>query len=416
MAALDTRGQPSVGQEGWVVLSHAEAERVSVDQDGPQLALVIPTYRWNTLARETLAQAAAIGSDEIVVHIADNSVNTEKHAFLRDLAARSTNVVVTCNERNIGADGSWLFLIKAQTTPYICLAADDDSFSGAYFRAGIALLRDNPSCSTAAGFHVSIAHGDGKIPSVHVSSERREIRALDRIRRYRGQNAICYAISRRTVIRGFADLVEANPLPCPFYDYLLAFHLLSMGTYRLDPRGYVYIYDNTNWQLNDAFIKSNMRWYKGYGLPEAFGYLTRLHWAVVVVFFFSSTFRSPDLTNEDAESIVSYLFDRQRREFANDYYKYRPEIAALFVDHGEAAAALARLMSHPYSRIEAIFDDFAMVVAVFSPSIASRSRAFQAATLQPHADTIRASAFAPLKSILTMTRARANATLARAFG
>ncbi len=389
-------------------------------QPGPQLAIVIPTYRWNALAKDTLTQAAAIGSDDIVVHIGDNSANPEKHAFLAALAARSTNVAVTCHPTNLGADPNMLFLIKAQTTPYICMAADDDSFSGAYFRSAVAMLRGDPTCATAAGLYISVAQdgdrsggkGGGK-PVLGTAVERLEADPLDRIRNYRGENTICYAISRRTVVAGFARLVERNPLPCPFYDYMLAFHLLSMGTYRLDRNGFLYLYDHTNWQRNDAFIESNKRWYKGYTLPESFGYLTRLHWAVFAAHFFSSTFRSPDLSDERADAIVAYLFHRQRTEFIGDYYLYRPTIDALFAGHADAAAALARLMRRTYKRLSPIFDDFALVLAVFAPQTAVGYRAFQDETLRPGADAIRLSPFAPLTS-MPMARATIGGLLRRA--
>ena len=389
------------------------SQTISMPQHpGPQLAIVIPTYRWNDLARETLTQAAAIGSDDIVVHIGDNSADPEKHAFLAALAARSTNVAVTCHPSNLGADPNWLFLIKAQTTPYICMAADDDSFTGAYYRSALAMLRGDPTCATAAGLHISVAQsgestkggeGDkgGGRPVLGTPVERLEADPLERIRNYRGENTICYAVSRRTVIAGFARLVESNPLPCPFYDYMLAFHLLSTGTYRLDRNGFVYLYDHTNWQRNDAFIESNKRWYKGYTLPESFGYLTRLHWAVVAAHFFSSTYRSPDLSAEHADAIVAYLFQRQRTEFIGDYHLYRSTIEALFAGQPEAAAALDRLMTRSYKRLTPIFDDFARVVAVFAPETAARYRAFQAETLLPRADAIRLSPFAPFASMAT---------------
>lgn len=376
----------------------------------PQLAIVIPTYRWDALAKETLTQAAAIGCDDIVVHIGDNSANPEKHAYLRNLAERSHNVVVSCHSTNIGADSNWLHLIKAQTAPYICMAADDDSFSAGYFRTGLALVRDDFGCATASGLHISIAHSaSNTVPAVATPSERLETTALDRLRNYRGQNSICYAISSRPVIRDFAHYVEVNPLQCPFNDYMLAFHLLSMGTYRMDRRGYAYIYDNSNWQLNDAFIQSNARWYQGYNLPESFAYLTRLHWAVVAVHFFASTFRASNLTKEQAEAIISYLFDRQRSEFASDYHQYKSEITAVFSGHAQASTAFARLRSGGYDQIAAIFDDFAKIVSIFSPSVATKYRAFQASTLQSNSGQIHAPArgkLVKIQSVLTQALKR----------
>ncbi|MEW6437590.1 MAG: glycosyltransferase [Pseudomonadota bacterium] len=356
----------------------------------PQLAIIIPTYRWNALAKDVLTQAASIGSDDIAVHIGDNSANPEKHAFLQKLASKSTNVTVTCHPTNLGADSNWLYLVKAQTAPFICMAADDDCFGGAYYRSALALIREDADCGASAGLLVSIARiPETTMPVVLPAEERRETEPLERIRNYHSHNVLCYAIARRPLIRAFADYVEKNPLQCPFNDYILAFHLLSTGTYRRDEMGYVYLFDNSHWQLNDWFIESNSRWYKGYGLPEKFGFLTRLHWAVVAVHFFSSVFRSPDLSPDRAKAIVAYLFTRQRDEFAQDFQQYKPTIEALFAGNAEAAAAFTRLMKNGYENIEAIFDDFALVVAVFSPDVARRYREFQSATLIPKSGDVK---------------------------
>ena len=362
----------------------------TLNNSSTQLAIIIPTYRWNGLAKDVLTQAASIGSGEISVHIGDNSANSEKHAFLKDLASRSTNVRVTCHSKNLGADNNWLYLVKAQTAPFICMAADDDCFGGTYYRTALKLIREDANCGAAAGLLISIANKPGQCaPFVLPAVERLETDPLGRIRKYHGNNVLCYAIARRSVIRGFADFVEANPLGCPFNDYMLAFHLLSIGTYRRDQMGYVYLFDNSHWQLNDSFIESNSLWYKGYGLPERFGYLTRLHWAVVAVHFFSSIYRSSDLSTEQAEEIVCYLFNRQRNKFAQDYYRYRPVIDQLFSLDAGAAAACKRLMREGYTSVDAIFDDFALVVAFFSPDVAQRYREFQRTTLLQKLSSVR---------------------------
>ena len=372
----------------------------------PQLAIIIPTYRWNALAKDVLTQAASIGSDEIAVHIGDNSANPEKHAFLQELAARSTNVTVTCHPTNLGADRNWLHLVKAQTAPFICMAADDDCFGGAYYRSALALIREDQSCGASAGLLVSIAHVPGHtMPVVLPATERLEADPLERIRNYHGNNVLCYAIARRPLIRKFAEYVETNPLQCPFNDYILAFHLLSTGTYRRDQMGYVYLFDNSHWQLNDWFIESNSRWYKGYGLPEKFGYLTRLHWAVVAVHFFSSIFRSPALPAERAKAIVSYLFNRQRSEFAQDFQIYRPVMEELFAGNAEAAAACARLMKNRYECVESIFDDFSLIVAIFSPDVARRYREFQSATLLSKSEPVSFPAIASRSTLGRMKEA-----------
>ena len=359
----------------------------------PQLAIILPTNRWDALSRDVLIQAAAIGSDDILVHIGDNSLNAEKNAFVRDLAARSTNVVATCYETHTGPDENWQFLLAAQTAEYFCMAADDDCFTAGYFRAALDLIRSDPGCSAASGLHVSIAHPSvpvttdtaeftaAALTGATVGCERLESDARARIRAYRADNPMCYAVSKHEVIVDFFRFTRGNPLRCPFNDYILAVHLLSIGTNRVDRRGYVYLYDHTNWRLKDAFIANCRRWYKGYGMPDAFGYLTRLHMAVVSAHFFHSSFRSPDLSPTEACLIASDLYEWQRHEFMDEHRRYAAAIDPLFADHPAAKAALSRMMDAAYVSLSALFDDFALVVTVFSPEAARFYRAFQSDTL-----------------------------------
>ncbi len=355
-----------------------------------QLAIVIPTNRFDMLARNTLAQAASIGCDAIRVHIADNSENPMKHAFLQDLAARNRNVVVTFHERNIGPEGNWSFLIKVQTAPYVCIAADDDSYSGAYFEAGLNLIRADPACAAASGLHLSLAHLQGQeIPFMLSPADRSEPTAFDRISRYGGENTMAYAISKREIVRGFADFVDANPLKCPFNDVILAFHVLSVGTYRMDRSGYAYVYNNTNWQTNESHIRSSCGYYRTLGMPEGMGQLTRLHMAAALAHFFSSTFRAPTLSDAEASAIASHLFKRYRREFKDINYKlFKDDIDRLFFGKADGRSAFDAFLSTPYVSLAQALDDFARIVAIFSPDIAVRNRAFQSATLLPQAGSL----------------------------
>ena len=354
---------------------------------GTQLAIVIPTYRFDMLARNALAQAASIGCETIRVHIADNSENPEKHAFLQDLAARSRNVVVTCHEKNIGPEGNWSFLIKAQTAPYICIAADDDSYGGAYFEAGLNLIRADAGCAGASGLHLSVAHLQGQeVPFAMSPPDRREPTAIGRISRYGGENTMAYTISKREIIRDFADFVAANPLKCPFNDMILAYHVLSIGTYRMDRAGFAYVYNNTNWQTHESFVRSNSGYYRTLGMPEGMGHLTRLHMAAALAHFFSSSFRSPTLSDVEASAIASNLFWRYRKDFRDLNYKlFKADIDRLFIGNADGQAAFDAFLTTPYTSLELALDDFHRIAAVFSADIATRNRAFQSATMLPQA-------------------------------
>jgi hypothetical protein len=367
-----------------------------------QVAIVIPTYRFDMLARNTLAQAASMGSDTIHVHIADNSENPAKHAFLQDCARRNRNVVVTCHEKNIGPEGNWSFLIKAQTAPYVCIAADDDIYGGAYFEAGLNLIRADPACAAASGLHLSLAHLEGQeTPFVLSPADRGEMTAFDRISRYGGENTMAYTISKHEIVRRFADFVDANPLKCPFNDMILAYHVLSIGTYRMDRSGYAYVYNNTKWQTIESFVRSNSSYYRTLGMPEGMGQLTRLHMAAALAHFFSSTFRAPTLSNAEASAIASHLFWRYRQDFKDLNYKLlKGNIDQLFSGKADGRSAFDAFLSTPYKSLAPALDDFARIVAMFSPDIAARNRAFQSATQLPQAGSFTP----PLSRLAVFTR------------
>ena len=71
-------------------------------------------------------------------------------------------------------------------------------------------------------------------------------------------------------------------------------------------------------------------------------------------------------------------------------------------------------MTRAYDRLAPIFDDFALVVAVFAPAVAARYRIFQSETLLPGAEAIRLPTLAPLSSP-SMTLATLGGLLQGAF-
>ena len=350
----------------------------------PRLTVILPTYRFDALARQALRSAAMVGSDDIKVAIADNSENSEKHRFLHDLAARSLNLVVYCHPRNIGPYANWLFLLETIRTPFACLAADDDGFLPAYFRAGLDLVANDEGCSAGAGLFISTARHEPPTPLlVSHQAARLEATAVLRMAAYNGQNSIAYAVVRSDVVRAFADYVTANPVKGPFVDYLLSFNLLSTGSYKVDPSAPAYVYDNSAWQIVHAEWRSSAKFYVAEGLPESFQHFFKLHWAVANVHFFESRYRSPSLTTAEAGAIARYLFERLRGEFLNDSAARRREIAALLAPHPRAVRALATLSAAPLTAGLAIYDEFAHIVAAFAPTVAAKLCTFQRDTLDP---------------------------------
>lgn len=345
-----------------------------------KLAILMPTYRFDEMARQALQLAAGIGDDEICVLIGDNSENPEKHQFLRDLAARSRNVEVTCHPKNIGAFANWMFLIESRETEFVTLAADDDAFTSSYFKAGLRLISADADCSAASGLHIGIATGSD-VPDLYAPAQRLESSPLARIERYHGQNPMAYAIVRKSVLKGFADYIRAHPISVSFSDYLLTFHLLSIGTYKMDYDGYGYLYNNNNWSSLPKFFQSAGSFYAMSGLSAGFGVLARLHWAVVNLHFFRSRFRHPGLSEKEASEIAIYLYERFRNDFRYDYTSQRAEIDSLIGADRDAAQILQGFVKDEFESEALVFERFSRLLATFSPELAARYHTFLTTTL-----------------------------------
>ena len=355
-----------------------------------QLSIIMPTFRFDQLARQALTCAAMAGGGEVCVQIGDNSEDPEKHAFLRQLARSFDNVVVHCHEKNIGAYANWMFLLNAATTPYVCLAADDDYFVPTYFYAGLRLIKEDKDCSAASGLFVSTASAADCTQLVLSNQPKRtEPTALERMSLYRGQNSIAYAVTRRDIVSRFIAYIKSNPLGGAFDDFILSFHILACGTYLVDPSAPAYVYDNAAWQFPAAEWRSGSKYYIAFGMPEAFQHFFKLHWAVANAHFFESRFRAPELGTAEASKIAFYLFNRLREEFIWDISNKREKVEGLIAHDPRAKSALSNLIGKPFTSTFALYEEFSHLVSAFAPSIAAQLLAFQTETLLPPLQRVR---------------------------
>lgn len=140
--------------------------------DKARLAILIPTYRWDVTSKAVLAAYTAAAVDEVVVLVADNSENSEKHKFLDGLASITPNYYVTKHKKNIGAQANFNFLYEwSSQVEYFAIVADDDWSTPDYHVAAFqSLLAHNRATSASCGSTL-IQWGnnritDGRVPSM----------------------------------------------------------------------------------------------------------------------------------------------------------------------------------------------------------------------------------------------------------
>jgi len=294
------------------------------------LAILVPTYRFDGLARQALASAAALASDEIAVFIADNSENKQKHEFLGRLESLHANVHTFCHDRNIGALDNWRFLLAASSLMYCLFVSDDDLFTASFVESGLHQLESDSDASAAAGTLLMTMSGN----RIMVANRMRlESSAYERCVNFRigGGNSLPNSMARRRALDPFVRYQENHPLKASFFDWLMGYTLLAQGTYRTEDVGY-YIYDASNWEDAEQCWKSNAKFYVAAGLPEGFTWFHELYWAVEFVHFFLGQY-SP------------VADPRQRVDCAQHFYGDRMNVFRQLWNHPSAQASLGNFFS-----------------------------------------------------------------------
>ena len=121
-----------------------------------KLAILVPTYRFDSRARNTLAATVSLASEEVAVLIGDNSENADKWDYLDKLGALHSNIHIHRHKRNIGAARNWRFLLDQTPLAYYLFVGDDDSFTTPYVESAMQLLDENEDASAAAGRFVMV--------------------------------------------------------------------------------------------------------------------------------------------------------------------------------------------------------------------------------------------------------------------
>ena len=350
-----------------------------------QLSILAPTFRFNPTARQNLATLAAIGGDDIEVLIGDNSTNIDKWAYLEKIKDLSPNVQVFRHKTDLGAHGNFQFLLKHATGDFCCMAADDDIFTGDYFRAGLDVAKRNSDTAAASGVFMSLTKAaDDSASYSFRSTARLEATGLERIKAYHGGiNFIPYCVMRRDSFVAMWRYIEENPLRASYLDQIWAYSTLSEGTYRLDHNNPIYLYINENWATPAACWANDAKFYIALGLPERFTNFHWLSWSFAALHYFHSHYRPTSLRAEEATAIADHLFSHYMAVF-KWYYESTPQgYALLLADAPEAMQALLALVAETEHAISSLFERFLTIMNAFSPELTVQYATFLKNSLLP---------------------------------
>ncbi|MEP6997945.1 MAG: glycosyltransferase family A protein, partial [Betaproteobacteria bacterium] len=201
----------------------------------PTLDLILPTYRWGSYVRGYIGYLASViddDSEDICLHIGDNSCNLEKHQFLKSL--ESSRVRLHLHPTNLGVHPNVTYLLHHSEGEFILLLGDDDWIHPTAF-AQAGFLRRNPECSACAGFFAGIppatAEGLACFDDRFMAPDP-VARAIDYVQYAlweAGVNWLALAVHRRSTVALYDEYTRKHPFQFYFRDQVLSQIALLTG-------------------------------------------------------------------------------------------------------------------------------------------------------------------------------------------
>jgi len=210
-----------------------------------ELAILIPTVRWNTRTKALLATCAAIANDETTVIIGNNSNLAEKIDFLDKLCQSNPNITAITHPEDIGATANFFFLYdQAKDFEYCALIGDDDWMTPCYFPGALASLKHNPAASCCETGTALADFGDGKHADISQPSMTGK-NMLERLNNWSAVNArvTMYNASRRNTVQAALDYLKETPLQgLTMAENLWELNRLALGDFVRTPASSYFIH------------------------------------------------------------------------------------------------------------------------------------------------------------------------------
>lgn len=335
--------------------------------------LLVPTYGFSRAIRANLSYLAALGGDDLTVVVSDNSENPEKHRFLDGLREANGNVIVHCQEKNIGSFQNFLFLFDcSEAWDIVAYCADDDHISLDYIEHSAQTLREQPAFARSAG-KIFLLHSNGQ-----VSLDGEASAAATAPERYReffnvgSFNGIMYGVARRSAMRGWADFCRHHPLKAAFLDRFGPLSTLASGGILRHTTGH-YLWSAKNWDSPDSNLRSRSGFYEDAGLHQNFAIFFELHMAVECVHFCHGE-HSPIATQDDRVACAAVLWSRCMDQFRRVVAGNQSAFLTVLRESPKAVESLKWLIDPGRAPGRECIERFADIVDAFNPAIGTHYR------------------------------------------
>ncbi|CBL46239.1 Hypothetical protein HDN1F_26560 [gamma proteobacterium HdN1] len=182
--------------------------------DSAQLAILLPTGRWNAMARSIIGAFLGVANEEVIVLIGDNSESKEKRDFLKGIRKVNPYIISVSHKKNVGARNNFFYLLDwCKDIEYTAQSADDDWVSPSYHTDAYETLKTTPSASCAETGSAWVDIGDRKLVNISQPSMCGDT-PLQRISGWNATTAriTCYNTSRRAALQAGMDFLRASPL------------------------------------------------------------------------------------------------------------------------------------------------------------------------------------------------------------
>ena len=361
-----------------------------------QMAILLPTVRWTTMARSVIATLVGIANSEVAVLIADNSENPEKHEFLKKIQTLNPFIFIVTHEKNIGAFANILYLYDwCKNIPFCALMADDDWMSPTYYTDAFELLRHYPQLTGAeVGNTLVDMQGDGQFQTISQHTMQGQT-PLERIEKWNGTllRVTMYNASARAALEPALTFYRNTPMN----GYMLVEDLwelsrLATGEFVSQRGSGCFIhYPTHEARTGNSTERLYRLLHQEAGLSFEFIYFSALSTAVQCAIFLLGNL-SPIEHNEQrqfcAQQVFRHIFlDSFLPLFASDYG--RQTVLSLFAHHEKAMAGFLKFCQPPFSN-NPVFDESIItwlidVIEVFEnqtmPLLSEQFRAFVSSVL-----------------------------------
>lgn len=349
-----------------------------------RMAIIIPTFRWDSMTRSVIGSMLGVANEEVAVLIGDNSENSEKRDFLSKIQTINPNILSVSHQTNIGGKNNLLYLFDwCQDIEFIAQMADDDWMSPTYHTDSFKLLLSHPHVACAEVGTTFVGTDDGQLikvsqPSMQGSSP------LERMRYWNCNTAraTMYNTSRRNALNEALQFLRDTPLPgITMAEDLWELNRLATGDYTATsgPGCLIHYPENGSTQGDPTTRFYNLLC-KEAGLAYPAVYFMGLNTAIQCAVFLSGI-KSPiaDLTQRAVcgQFIFSHIF-------TNVFLpKVTPETsqsaaAELFSEHQEVLEKFIKYSNPPFSLNpyldQELIDWFIRIIKIFETKSESNAQ------------------------------------------